>query len=159
MNIVRLISYLTLIGLILTSCGSKKKIEVYSLSGENDFIKVCNGLIIIADDIEEFIGGELFLKDEQIKDVSTYKKEFYYYEDGDKATIRSFIFKLITDADDERTIGEEIGKDLGSNSSKNLFKYADLQAIIDTLHFNLSGNFINGEYFEYNIDIDVKQVY
>jgi hypothetical protein len=48
---------------VFASCTRpEKKTEIYSFSGENENIAINNGLIIVTDDLEKFIGGDLSFK-------------------------------------------------------------------------------------------------
>ena len=48
---------------------------------------------------------------------------------------------------------------MGSISSKELFYGSDLAQIYRSLNFSVSGFFMNGEKFEYDIVLDVEKAY
>lgn len=141
--------------LVFTACTRKtNQIEIYSFSGENENIAINNGLIIVTNDSEKFIGGNLSFKSEEPSDVKDYFKKFFFYKDGNEETI------LNNAATTEgATKDMNIPSELGSISSKNLFYNNDLELIKESLNFIISGRLRNGKSFEYNLTLVVKKVY
>src|SRR5690554_899012 len=73
---------------IITSCTKpENQTEVYSFSGENENIVINNGLIIVTDDLEKFVGGDISFKGEEPSNVKDYFDRFYFYKDGNEETI------------------------------------------------------------------------
>lgn len=73
---------------IITSCTKpENQTEVYSFSGENENIVINNGLIIVTDDLEKFIGGDLSFKGKEPLDVKDYFEKFFFYKDGNEEII------------------------------------------------------------------------
>nr|WP_312576954.1 hypothetical protein [Sedimentibacter sp.] len=153
----RIIS-ITLIVIVLcfiTSCTTQKnKIEIYSFSGEDENIKINNGLIIVTDDLEKFIGGDLSFKGEEPSNVKDYFEKFSFYKDGNEDTIMSNATKT-----EGTTEGLQISSELGSISGEDLFYGDDLELIKNSLNFSLSGKLMNGEGFEYNLVLVIKKAY
>ena len=140
---------------LVTSCtAQQKKIEVYSFSGENDFVEINNGIIIITDELEKFIGGDLSFKGDELSDVKYSVTKFYFYKDGAETVIQNNVVSI-----EGTSEGENISPDMGSSSSTTLFNAEDWSLIKKSLNFSLSGLFMNGESFEYNIVLEVKEVY
>ena len=140
---------------IITSCTKpENQTEVYSFSGENENIVINNGLIIVTDDLEKFIGGDISFKGEEPSNVKDYFDRFYFYKDGNEETIMNN-----ATTSQGITKGLNISSDLGSISSKDLFFANDLELIVGSLKFSISGNLIDGEAFEYVISLIVKKVY
>ncbi|HYE10698.1 MAG TPA: hypothetical protein VEF53_11015 [Patescibacteria group bacterium] len=140
---------------LITSCTKQQnEIEVYSFSGENDIITINNSLIIVTDGLEKFIGGDLTFKGEELLDVKYYVTKFFFYKDGIETTILNNSQSI-----EGTTKGTHISPDMGSISSEDLFYGNDLELIKKSLNFSLSGIFMNGENFEYNVVLNVKKVY
>lgn len=140
---------------LITSCTKQQKeIEIYSFSGENDTLTINNGLIIVTDDLEKFIGGDLTFKGEELSDVKYTITKFFFYKDGTETTILNNSQSI-----EGTTKGTHISPNMGSISSKDLFYGNDLELIKNSLNFSLSGNFMNGDNFEYNVVLDVKKAY
>lgn len=140
---------------LITSCTKQQKeIEIYSFSVENDTITVNNGLIIVTDGMEKFIGGDLTFKAEELIDVKYYVTKFFFYKDASETTILNNSQSI-----EGTTKGIYISPDMGSISSTDLFYGNDLELIKKSLNFSLSGIFMNGEEFEYNVVLNVKKAY
>lgn len=147
---------LIVIMLIFTvSCSNQSnKIEVYSFSGENDYITVNNGMIIVTGDTEKLIGGDLLFKAEKPTDVKDYNEKFFFYEGKEENIILNN-----SSTTEGTTEGQNLPVELGLISSEDLFHGNNLDLIKKSLNFSLSGKFINGKKFEYNLVLDVKQAY
>lgn len=140
---------------LITSCTKpNNEIEIYSFSGENENIIINNGLIIVTDDLEKFIGGDLSFKNEEPSDIKDYFDRFFFYKDGKEDTILNNATTI-----EGTTEGQHISSELGSISSEDLFYGNDLELIKDSLNFSLSGKLMNGERFEYNLVLDIKKAY
>ena len=140
---------------LITSCTKQQKeIEIYSFSGENDTITINNSLIIVTDGLEKFIGGDLTFKGEELSDVKYYVTKFFFYKNGIETTILNNSQSI-----EGTTKGTHISPDMGSISSEDLFYGNDLELIKQSLNFTLSGIFMNGENFEYNVVLKAKKVY
>lgn len=139
----------------MIACTDKKSsTQVYSISGENDEIIISNGLIIITDKEEKFIGGDIRFKSGELDHVVYSNTKFYFYKDGSETEIQSNFMRI--EGSDE---GTNIQPDLGTTSSSELFYGNDLESIKESLNFSLTGNLISGDSFEYKMELEVKQVY
>lgn len=140
---------------LMTSCTKhQKEIEIYSFRGENEALAINNGLIIVTDDLEKFIGGDLNFKGEELSDVKYSATKFFFYKDGVENTILNN-----SESIEGFTKGTHIQQDMGSISSEDLFYDDDLKQIKKSLNFSVSGTLMNGENFEYNLVLDVKKAY
>ena len=130
--------------------------KIYTFSGASEFITIYNGVIILTSELEQFAGGELSFKGEVLSGVRSYRTEFYFYLNGDKTVINSSIVSI--EGSEE---GISISPDLGTTSSEKMFNKEVWGIITETeaLHFSLSGTFMNGETFEYNLTLNVNEVY
>jgi len=134
-----------------TSTGGNK---IYSFSGENEFIEINNGMIVITAGLEKFIGGDLLIKGEQPANVLSYSEKFYFFMDGgEENVIQNNIASIEGSAE-----GISIDANLGSTTAEKIFNAEVWDMLINSLNFTLSGIFVNGERFEYSIVLDVKEV-
>ncbi len=139
---------------VFTSClNQQKDIQVYSFSGENDTFAVNNGVIIVTDDLEKFVGGDLSFRN-TLPDVKNSAVRYYFFKDGVETTLQEN-----SDINNNLSNGTAIQKDTGSISSEDLFYGNDLELIIKSLNFSLKGTFLTGEKFEYSIPLEVKRIY
>lgn len=140
---------------LISSCTKKQEeIEIYSFSGENETVTINNGLIIVTDHLEKFIGGELTFNGKKPPDVKYSSTKFYFYKDGAENAILNNAQSI-----EGTTKGTQIKQDMGAISSKDLFFGDDLEQIKKSLNFSINGTFTNGENFEYNLVLDVKKEY
>jgi len=150
---------LVIVLLLITSCTKQQnKIEIYSFSGKNETIAINNGLIIITDDSEKFIGGDLTFNGEEPSDVKYCATKFFFYKDGAENIILNNIFSIESTTKGTPE-GTNIQQDMGSSSSKDKLYGYDLEQIMKSLNFSVSGILMNGETFEYNLILDVKKSY
>ncbi len=131
----------------------QKNTAVYTFSGASDAIAINNGLIIVTDDMDKFVGGDLTFKEGEMANIKESAVRFYFFKDGVETTIQENRDSIVGSA-----VGTKIQKDTGSSSAKDLFYGDDLDLIVKSLHFQLRGTFISGEKFEYDCGLDVKQV-
>ena len=140
---------------VFASCTRpENKTEIYSFSGENENIAINNGLIIVTDDLEKFIGGDLSFKGKEPLDVKDYFEKFFFYKDGNEEIIFNNATTTVG-----ATVRQHISSELGSISSENLFYNNDLELIKESLKFLISGKLMNGKGFEYDLTLVVKKVY
>jgi len=144
---------------LITSCTKQQeKNEIYSFSGKNETVTINNGLIIVTNDLEKFIGGDLTFNGEEPSDVKYSATKFFFYKDGVENIILNNIVSIETTTKGTPK-GTTIQQDMGSISSKDLFYGDNLEQIKKSLNFSVSGVLMNGENFEYNLVLDVKKAY
>ena len=122
---------------------------LFSVNGENEYIRVRNGLITITDDLEQFFGGELVFLSEAPTDVNDYVAEFYYFSNGDTVTINRLEFQ------NTPLINTGLAT---SHSTEGKYITNFMESILDAFHFRLRGTFNNGEAFEYDIALSVVEI-
>lgn len=151
-SVMKNIKFIILIGVILsliTACNKPvSKVEVYSVSGENEEIRINNGPIIITDELDEFIGGDLSFKNEEMTDVKEYVETFFYDKDREKTVIIK---------SGSIVEGEKNNTEMITISGENLFHDNDFELIKDSLSFSLNGKLMNGEDFDYQLTLDVQK--
>lgn len=93
-------------------------------------------------------------KGEEPSDVKDYFTKFFFYKDGDRSTILNNSTTMEGSKE-----GLLISPSLGEISSKDLFYGNDLELIKESLNFSLSGKLMDGESFEYNLTLNLKDIY
>lgn len=139
----------------LIACTKEKdEVEVYSFSGANEEIAINNGLIIVTKEMEKFVGGDLSFQGEELSDVKDYSMQFYFYDENGESGV-------LTQAStaEGADVGQVIPEELGEISSEDLFYGEDLARIKESLSFSLKGKLIDGDAFEYELQLKVKKVY
>ena len=149
MKNIKFIIFLVVLLSLMTACNKPaSEAEAFSFSGENEEIKISNGSIMVTDEADEFIGGDLSFNNEEMTDVKEYESIFFYEKDGEQ-------IEIITDA--SIVEGEEVSPELIKISGKNLFDHKDLDLVKKSLSYSLSGKLMTGEDFNYLIPLDVEE--
>jgi len=86
--------------------------------------------------------------------VKNYFKEFYFYKDGNEETILNGSTET-----KGSTEGLPISSSFGSIGGEDIFSRNDIELIQESLNFSISGNFMNGDEFKYNLVLDIEKVY
>ncbi len=75
----------------LTGCGGEKEtdVQVYSFSGENEQLKLSNGVIVLKEEKEVLRGGTLEQTPQELGDVRAYTVEFFLEQGGEKTVLLS----------------------------------------------------------------------
>ena len=135
-----------------------EKTEVYTFSGENEYISVINGAVIIDPEEETFVGGELrILQDEIAEDTVCWSEEFYVFRDGEKKIIQKNIMN-----DESGGAKVSVSGDLGKISGANVineYNGTDEDSFVDNLFFVFTVRNSEGIKKTYEIQMKVKKVY
>ena len=128
--------------LLLAGCGTSPKsneeqpLKVYSFSGENEYISVSNGVIILDGKEEICYGGDLKVMSDNFSDITTYSTTIYI-NGSEKET-------LLSNSVDDQT-GETI--DVSGNIGKisgDVLRDSD-DKLTDNLWFELKTTNLSGE--------------
>ncbi|MEE1321227.1 MAG: hypothetical protein UHM85_06825 [Acutalibacteraceae bacterium] len=145
---------------MLVGCSAEKtdnKVEVYTLSGENDFFSVTNGTVVLNGDEEMFSGGELkVLRQKPFPDTASFSTRFYIVKDGEKRTVLSGSVNDMTGG----TVS--ISGDLGKISGENVItegKNLSTEDFVNNLYFELRVRDSEGYEKTYEISMDVEKVH
>ena len=131
--------------------------RTFLVSGGNDLIEINNGSITLSPGSEKFAGGSLSFKGAEPAGVKSYLAEFYFFPDGEDEKTVLHKTLVMAEGTDE---GIGISPDMGSASAEKMFS-AEVWDVITRpggLHFSLSGTLMNGETFEYSLDMAVQKV-
>ena len=95
--------------ILLSLSKSKNKVEIYSSTAENENITINNGLIIVTDDTEKLIGGDLAFKNKELSNVKYYNATFFFCKEDAEITVLSNSGSI-----EGNTEGIRISPDMGS---------------------------------------------
>ena len=76
---------------LLAGCGggtASAELSVYSFSGENDQLRLSNGVLVLSEE-DVFHGGDLEVLDENVPPAVDYTTEYYLAGDGEERTLLS----------------------------------------------------------------------
>ena len=130
---------------ILSGCNqtAEKKqdssVQVYSISGENEYFSLSNGVIVLNTEEEVLYGGVLEEKDPALSDIKAFSTTFYVMEGEEKHT-------LLSNSVVDQT-GGAIGVSgvTGKISGANILHGAEAKDWMNHLYFELKTTDLSGQ--------------
>ncbi len=110
---------LCLLALVGCSKGNNE-LEVYSFSGENDRVKIVNGVIVFSEHENIFNGGSLELLQADYSNIASCSMNFYVMSGNEKIIVLSKSIEDFTEgnADITNSLGQISSEDLFANITK-----------------------------------------
>lgn len=141
---------------LLTGCSTstesneEQSLKVYSFSGENEYISVSNGVIILDGKDEICYGGDLKVMSVDFADITTYTTTIYI-NGSEKETV-------LSNSVDNQTGGTvdvsgNIGKIFG-----DILSDSDANKLIDNLWFELKTINLRGEENTYKVQLKATEI-
>lgn len=139
---------------LVTGCGdlsvNRQSLKVYSFSGENEFISVSNGVILLDTKDEICYGGDLKVSPDEVSDIVSYITTIYI--NGSEKEV------LMPNGIDNQTGGTiDVAGSLGKISG-DIFKDGAADQIADNLWFELKTINSRGEENIYQIQLDTTEI-
>lgn len=143
--------------LLFIGCGvssesnQEQSLKVYSFSGENDFISVSNGVIVLDAKDEICHGGDLKVKSDEFADITTYSTTIYLNIGNEK--------EILMSNGVEDKIGETIGisGDMGQISG-DIIVDSNIDKLADNLWFELKTIDLNGKENIYQLQLEMTEI-
>lgn len=149
-KIVSILFAVTISCTVFTGCGEEKVKEetsVYSFSGENEQIKISNGVIAILPEEQTVYGGDLEMKENELSDIVSCSMTYYTLSEEGKKVIFTNKVK------DEEGEKEDISGSLGQVTGEDIIKEVE-----ENIFFELETISSNGEKKTYQLELPVKEV-
>ena len=130
--------------------NEEQPLKVYSFSGENEYISVSNGVIILDGKDEICYGGDLKVMSDDFSDITTYSTTIYI--NGSEKEI------LLSNGVDDQT-GETI--DVSGNVgqiSGDILRDSDADKLTDNLWFELKTTNLSGEENTYQVQLETTEI-
>lgn len=141
---------------LFTGCESfslsnqDQSLKVYSFNGENKFISISNGVIIIDTKEEICYGGDLKVSQNEFSDITTYSATLFI--NGSEKKI------LLSDSVDDQTGGTLVIADNLGKISGDIISDSDIDKLTDNLWFTLKTTNLSGKENTYQIKLDVTEI-
>lgn len=142
-----------LITAMLSGCnqeaGKKQEssVQVYSISGENEYFSLSNGVIVLNTEEEVIYGGVLKEKDPALSDVKDFTTTFYVM-DGEAR------HELLTISVVDQTGGSaHVAGDTGKISGANILHGAETIDWMNHLYFELKTTDLSGQENVYTLQL------
>ena len=130
--------------------NEEQSLKVYSFSGENEYISVSNGVIILDGKNEICYGGDLKVISDDFVDITTYSTTIYI-NGSEKET-------LLSNSVDDQTGGTiDFSGNIGKISG-DIFKNRDADKLTDNLWFELKTTNLSGEENTYQVQLKTTEI-
>ena len=150
-KIIAIILSLLTCTVLLTGCGDffmsnqEQSLKVYSFSGENEFISVSNGVIVLNGKDEIWYGGDLNVSPNEFVDIAAYSTTIYI--DGSEKEI------LLSNIVEDQTGGTiDISGSVGQISG-DFLRDSDVDKLASNLWFELKTTNLSGEENTYQVHL------
>ena len=129
--------------------NEEQPLKVYSFSGENEYISVSNGVIILDGKDEICYGGDLKVMSDDFSDITTYSTTIYI--NGSEKEI------LLSNGVDDQTGGTiDVSGNIGKISGDILGDSDD--KLTDNLWFELKTNNLSVEENTYQVQLETTEI-
>ena len=129
--------------------NEEQPLKVYSFSGENEYISVSNGVIILDGKDEICYGGDLKVMSDDFSDITTYSTTIYI--NGSEKEI------LLSNGVDDQTGGTiDVSENIGKISGDILGDSDD--KLTDNLWFELKTTNLSGEENTYQVQLETTEI-
>ena len=142
--------------LLLAGCGTSPKsneeqpLRVYSFSGENEYISVSNGVIILDGKDEICYGGNVKVMSDKFADITTYSTTIYINESEKEI--------LLSNSVDDQTGGTiDVSGNIGKVSG-DILRDSDADKLTDNLWFELKTTNLDGEENTYQVQLAATEI-
>lgn len=139
-----------------TGCGDsslsnqKQSLKVYSFFGENEFISVSNGVIVLDGKDEIFYGGDLKVISDDFADITAYSTTIYI--SGSEKEI------LLSNSVHDQTGGTiDVSGNIGKISG-DLLREGDADKLADNLWLELKMTNLRGEENTYQVQLETTEI-
>ena len=136
-------------GFSAISANEEDELSVYSFTGTHELFEIPNGIVVIADDMEVFDGGDLkIINPAAFSDIVFYSAKYYQIKDGEKRTV------LFNGVEDMTGGTLDIEGDLGRIASADIIR-DDLEG---NLWFELKTTDMSGKENTYQIPLTLEKI-
>lgn len=133
-----------------TESNEEQSLKVYSFSGENEYISVSNGVIILDGKNEICYGGDLKMISDDFVDITAYSTTIYI-NGSEKET-------LLSNSVDDQTGGTiDFSGNIGKISG-DILKDKDADKLTDNLWFELKTTNLSGEENTYQVQLKTTEI-
>ena len=155
-KIMKVILSLLACTVLLAGCNTssesneEQSLKVYSFSGENEYISVSNGVIILDGKDEICYGGDLKVMSNDFADVTTYLTTIYI--NGSEKII------LLSNSVDDQTGGTiDVSGNIGKISG-DILRDSDADKLTDNLWLELKTTNLSGEENIYQVQLETTEI-
>ena len=144
--------------LCMAACDEEKqtKISVYSLSGEHDYFRISNGVIVFGDTEEIVDGGELKVTQEELfSEITSYTVTLYVRTSDGKRTLLSN--SVIDQTGGTLPVSGDVGKMSGQAPLFD-YKMKETDEWANNLWLELQTTGLSGQENTYQLQLSVNEI-
>ena len=130
--------------------NEEQPLKVYSFSGENEYISVSNGVIILDGKDEICYGGDLKVMSDDFANITTYSTTIYI-NGSEKETL------LSNGVDDQTGETIDVSGNVGQISG-DILRDSDADKLTDNLWFELKTTNLSGEENTYQVQLETTEI-
>ena len=130
--------------------NEEQSLKVYSFSGENEYISVSNGVIILDGKDEICYGGDLKVMSDDFANITTYSTTIYI-NGSEKETL------LSNGVDDQTGETIDVSGNVGQISG-DILRDSDADKLTDNLWFELKTTNLSGEENTYQVQLETTEI-
>ena len=134
--------------------------KVYSFDGENNDMRITNGIIIISPNKQTVSGGEILYTGSKNENIKSYSEIIYFKNRENTENI--VLHNSVSFQNENKGIvfPDEflLNKNVGGVSSEKLFSEDNLNIIKDNLYFSLDYSKVNGETGNFTIKLNINEI-
>ena len=130
--------------------NEEQPLKVYSFSGEDEYISVSNGVIILDGKDEICYGGDLKVMSDDFANITTYSTTIYI-NGSEKETL------LSNGVDDQTGETIDVSGNVGQISG-DILRDSDADKLTDNLWFELKTTNLNGEESTYRVQLETTEI-
>lgn len=142
---------------IFTGCGTlfkgeqNRSLTVYSFSGEDAYLSISNGVIVLSSGDDTFYGGNLETNQEEFDDITAYSMTFYVMSDNGKHILLSN--RVVDMTGDTIRLSGETGKISGGTVIRE-----PTDELQNNLFFELETTTSEGEKNNYQLQLLLTEI-
>ena len=130
--------------------NEEQSLKVYSFSGENEYISVSNGVIILDGKDEVCYGGDLKVMPDDFSDITTYSTTIYI--NGSEKEV------LLSHSVNDQTSGTiDVSGNIGKISG-DILRDGDVDNLTDNLWFELKTTNLSREENTYQVQLKTTEI-
>ncbi|WP_024615283.1 hypothetical protein [Clostridium sp. Ade.TY] len=135
-----------------------KAFKVYSVNGENDYLKITDGIIIESYNKDILDAGRIEYLGDNKKDLKSYKIQICAYGNNNEKIL--FCTNCKSENYEKRLFSfpGDLETNIGRISGEYITKQYDKKYLLSNMYLKLNLQFENGKKEEYKVKLNVKQI-
>ncbi len=148
-SIVLLVSFILILAEVGCNKTEQDELKVFSFYGENNYISVSNGVIVLDNSTEICYGGDLEVVNDVFTDITGYTTTIYF-ENNERILMSN---SVVDETGETIDVFGSIGKVSG-----DILRDTDIEKMAENLWFELKTIDLNGEENTYQLQLKLIEI-